>query len=294
MKRPASWSMKRPAPWSMKRPAPWSVKRPAPWSALKLLVACIYLFMLGPILITAAVAFNQDNRSYFPPRGFSLRWWYAAFGPQWMQPLVFSLELATLVALISATAGVPLAFALQRYNFPGKSLMRAITLGPLILPSLVTGIALLQFLSLVGLGRWMGFWALLIGHVVICLPFSVRTVAISLAAMPGNLEPAAASLGATPLDVLRHVTLPLAIPGMFAGMIFAFIHSFDDVNLSLFIARPGERPLTVAILSFLEFGFAPTLAAVSILSMLIPLALVALFGRFVGIGEFLYQEAGNG
>jgi putative spermidine/putrescine transport system permease protein len=88
--------------------------------------------------------------------------------------------------------------------------------------------------------------------------------------------------------------LPLAIPGMFAGMIFAFIHSFDDVNLSLFIARPGERPLTVAILSFLEFGFAPTLAAVSILSMLIPLALVALFGRFVGIGEFLYQEAGNG
>ncbi len=270
------------------------MKRPAPWSALKLLVACIYLFMLGPILITAAVAFNQDNRSYFPPRGFSLRWWYAAFGPQWMQPLVFSLELATLVALISAAAGVPLAFAFQRYKFPGKSLVRAITLGPLILPSLVTGIALLQFLSLVGLGRWMGFWALLIGHVVICLPFSVRTVAISLAAMPGNLEPAAASLGATPLAVLRHVTLPLAIPGMFAGMIFAFIHSFDDVNLSLFIARPGERPLTVAILSFLEFGFAPTLAAVSILSMLIPLALVALFGRFVGIGEFLYQEAGNG
>ena len=86
----------------------------------------------------------------------------------------------------------------------------------------------------------------------------------------------------------------LVTAGMFAGMIFAFIHSFDDVNLSLFIARPGERPLTVAILSFLEFGFAPTLAAVSILSMLIPLALVALFGRFVGIGEFLYQEAGNG
>ena len=250
--------------------------------------------MLGPIVITAAVAFNAADRSYFPPRGVSLQWWGAAFGPQWMQPLMFSLQLATLVALVSAAAGVPLAFAFQRYEFPGKSLVRVITLGPLILPSLVTGIALLQFLSLIGLGRWMGFWALLIGHVVICLPFSVRTVAISLAAMPGNLEPAAASLGARPLAVLRHITLPLVVPGMFAGMIFAFIHSFDDVNLSLFIARPGERPLTVAILGVLETSFGPTLAAVSILSMLIPLALVALFGRFVGIGDFLYQETGNG
>ena len=92
-----------------------------PWSALKLAVACIYLFMLGPILITASVAFNHDNRSYFPPRGFSLQWWSAAFGPQWSQPLLFSLELATLTALISAAAGVPLAFAFQRYEFPGKA-----------------------------------------------------------------------------------------------------------------------------------------------------------------------------
>ena len=211
--------------------------------------------MLGPILITASVAFNHDNRSYFPPRGFSLQWWSAAFGPQWSQPLLFSLELATLTALISAAAGVPLAFAFQRHEFPGKALVRAITLGPLILPSLVTGIALLQFLSLIGLGRWMGFWALLIGHVVICLPFCVRTVAISLAAMPANLESAAVSLGATPFAVLRHVVMPLAAPGVLAGMIFAFVHSFDDVNLSLFLARPGERPLTVAILGVLEFGF---------------------------------------
>jgi putative spermidine/putrescine transport system permease protein len=265
-----------------------------PWATLKLAITCIYLFMLGPIAITASVAFNQDNRSYFPPRGFSLQWWEAAFGPQWLQPLLFSLELATLTALISAAAGVPLAFAFQRHEFPGKTLLRVITLGPLVLPSLVTGIALLQFLSLIGLGRWMGFWALLIGHVVICLPFSVRTTAISLAAIPGNAEPAAASLGAAPFAVLRHFTLPLAAPGVLAGMIFAFVHSFDDVNLSLFVARPGERPLTVTILGFLEYGFAPTLAAVSIVSLLIPLALVALFGRFVGIGDFLYQEAGHG
>ncbi len=265
-----------------------------PWTLLKVTVAAIYLFILGPILITAAVSFNETNRSFFPPRGFSLRWWGEAFAPQWVQPLMFSLELAALTALIATAIGVPLAFAFQRYDFPGKTIIRTVTLGPLILPTLVTGIALLQFLTVIGLGRWLGYWALLIGHVIICLPFSVRTIAISLQAMPGSVENAAANLGAGPLSVLRYVTFPIIMPGIFAGMAFAFIHSFTDINMSLFIAKPGQRPVTVAIMSFLDFGFAPTLAALSILSLMIPLVLIAILGRFVGIGNFLYQEQGRG
>lgn len=265
-----------------------------PWTLLKAVVAAIYLFILGPILITAAVSFNESNRSFFPPRGFSLKWWGEAFAPQWVQPLMFSLELAALTAIVATAIGVPLAFAFQRYDFPGKTIIRTVTLGPLILPTLVTGIALLQFLTVIGLGRWLGYWALLIGHVIICLPFSVRTIAISLQAMPGSVEQAAANLGAGPLAVLRYVTLPIIMPGVFAGMAFAFIHSFTDINMSLFIAKPGQRPVTVAIMSFLDFGFAPTLAALSILSLLIPLVLIAILGRFVGIGNFLYQEQGRG
>ncbi len=271
-----------------------SVRRLQPWTLLVACVVAIYGFILGPIAITTAVSFNASNRSFFPPRGFSLKWWGEAFAPQWLQPLQFSLELAALTALVATAVGVPLAFAFARHEFPGKGLIRAITLGPLILPTLVTGIALLQFLTTIGLGRWMGYWALLIGHVVICLPFSVRTIAISLQAMPGSVESAAAGLGASPLRVLRHVTLPLITPGVFAGMSFAFIHSFTDINLSLFVAKPGQRPITVAILSFLDFGFAPTLAALSIISLLIPLLLVALLGRFIGIGNFLYQEQARG
>jgi len=268
--------------------------RSRPWNALRAYAALLYVVILGPILITAAVSFNATNRSFFPPQGFTLRWWGDVFRPQWLGPFVFSLELAALTALIATAIGVPLAFALQRHEFPGKALVRTITLGPLILPTLVTGIALLQFLTIVGLGSWLGFGALLIGHVVICLPFSVRTIAISLQAMPGSVEAAAASLGAAPASVLRHVTLPLVMPGVFAGMTFAFIHSFADVNLSLFVARPGERPVTVAILAFLEYGFAPTLAALSMLTLIVPLALIAVLGRFVGLGDFLYAEQGRG
>jgi putative spermidine/putrescine transport system permease protein len=260
--------------------------------ALWALAALIYAFMLGPILITAAVSFNQTDRSYFPPRGLSLHWWGAAFEPQWSGALLFSLELAAISAAATTLAGLPLAIALHRYDFRGKGAIRALTMGPLVLPSLVTGIALLQFLTLAGLGSWIGLPALVIGHAVICLPFSVRTIGISLETIPANAERAATSLGAGPLWVLREVTLPLARAGMGAGAIFAFISSFDDVNLSLFVASPRERPLTVQIMQFLEFGFSPTLAALSIISMLVPLILVAVFGRYVGIGGFL-QEPGH-
>jgi putative spermidine/putrescine transport system permease protein len=260
------------------------------WLALKIAVVCVYIFILTPILITAAVSFNGTERSVFPPQGFSMRWWGEAFDAKWMQPLAFSLKLGGLTALIATAAGLPLAFALVRHAFPGKRLVELLTVGPLILPTLVTGIALLQFLHLMRLDGLVGYWALLIGHVVICLPFTVRTVAIGLRAMPAGVEHAASSLGASPLRTLREVTLPLISGGVFAGIAFAFIHSFTDVNLSLFVARPGERPVTVAILSFLEFGFAPTLAAVSMITLVIPLALVAVLERFVRIGDFLHGE----
>jgi putative spermidine/putrescine transport system permease protein len=264
-----------------------------PWIALRVVVAAVFVFILGPILITAAVSFNGSARSAFPPEGFSLRWWGEAFSARWWEPMGFSLRLAALTGLFSTAIGAPLAFALVRGRFRGKAMVDMLVAGPLVLPTLVTGIALLQFLHAVGLGALVGFWGLLIGHVVICLPFSVRTIAVSLRAMPAQLEAAAASLGAPPHQVLRRVTFPVISGGVFAGTAFAFVHSFTDVNLSLFLASPGERPVTVAILAFLEFGFAPTLAAVSMLSLAIPLAVIALLERFVPIGDFLYADPGR-
>ena len=118
--------------------------------------------------------------------------------------------------------------------------MVALTLGPLMLPALVTGVGLLQLFQYVGLREYIGFTALLVGHVVICLPFAVRTVAISLQTLPPNVELAAASLGASRWRTLWHVVFPLIKSGIIAGAVFAFVHSFTDVNLSIFLARPGR------------------------------------------------------
>jgi putative spermidine/putrescine transport system permease protein len=255
-----------------------------------LVVFLIYVFSLGPILITAAVSFNSGNRSFFPPRGFSFRWWERAFTPEWLGPLWFSIKLGSLTALFATLLALPMAFVLHRYRFRGRDALVAITLGPLMLPSLVTGVGLLQLFELLGLREYVGFTALLVGHVVICMPFAVRTVAISLSTLPPNVELAAASLGATRLATLRHVVLPLVKTGVIAGAVFAFIHSFTDVNLSIFLARPGEIPITVKILGFLEFGFAPTLAAVAVITLLLPLVLVAIVERVSGLGDFIYGD----
>jgi len=264
------------------------------WAALCVVVAAIYLFMLGPILITAAVSFNQSNRSLFPPQGFSLRWWTRALSPEWLDPLMFSLQLGATASILSVGLALPLAFALVRHRFRGRNALFALTLGPLLLPALVTGVGLLQLFQYVGLRDAIGLPALIAGHVVICLPFAVRTISVSLQGLPPSLEHAAASLGAPPWRTQLHIVAPLIKNGIVAGALFAFIHSFTDVNLSLFLARPGETPINVKILGFLEFGFAPTLAAVSVVTIAIPLVLVIVVQRLTGLGDFLYAERGHG
>ena len=264
------------------------------WAALCVVVAAIYLFMLGPILITAAVSFNQSNRSLFPPQGFSLRWWTRALSPEWLDPLWFSLQLGATASILSVGLALPLAFALVRHRFRGRNALLALTLGPLLLPALVTGVGLLQLFQYVGLRDAIGLPALIAGHVVICLPFAVRTISVSLQGLPPSLEHAAASLRAPPWRTQLHIVAPLIKNGIVAGALFAFIHSFTDVNLSLFLARPGETPINVKILGFLEFGFAPTLAAVSVVTIAIPLVLVIVVQRLTGLGDFLYAERGHG
>jgi putative spermidine/putrescine transport system permease protein len=260
-----------------------------PWVALRWIVALVYLFALGPIVITAAVSFNASNQSRFPPVGFSLRWWEAAMAPRWLGPLGFSIELSLSVAVLTVLLSFPLAYGLARCRFPGHSALAALSLGPLALPALVTGIALLQFLQLSGLRSLFGLPALLIGHLVICLPLAVRTIAVSLQSVPSNAEQAAMNLGASPLRAFWEVTLPLAKNGVFAGASFAFVQSFTDYSISLFLARPGSQPVTVTILSFLEFGFAPTLAAVAVMTLIVPMVLIGAVQRFFHIGEFLYE-----
>lgn len=264
------------------------VSNRAPGWILRGYVFLILVFMIGPIMITAATSFNEGQISRFPPEGFSLKWWQEAFTAEWLDPILFTLKLAVFVTFLSLAASLPLAFGLVRYRFPGRDAVSIMSLGPLTLPNLVIGVAILQTLIFFGLRDWIGFPALIIGHLVICMPYAVRTIMVSLQTIPPNVERAAMNLGATPQIVMRSIVMPLIKSGLFAGAVFAFIHSFNDVNISIFLSSPLEQVINVKILGTLEFGFEPVVAAVAVITFAIPLALVYGINRYVAIGDFLY------
>ena len=265
-----------------------------PWHGLTAVVTLLYMLIFLPLAITAAVSFNGEAKSKFPPSGFSLQWWIDAFDMKWLRPLLFSIEQSLLSALVATLLGVPLAIVIHRYRFPGRQILVLVSGGPLILPALITGIAMLQFINLMGLGALIGLPALVLGYGVVCIPFVMRTTLISLNAVSPSVERAAASLGATPATVFLRVTFPMIKDGMVAGAVFAFIQSFTDYSLGLFLSTATDKPIPIAILNYVEFGFTPTIAAVAVTSMIVPVLLVYLVQRVFNVGEFIYGDARGG
>lgn len=255
------------------------------WMALLILVSAIYLLLYAPIIVTAIASFNDAPHSTFPPHDMSIRWWREAFSAKWLNPMWFSVKLAFLAAIGSTILGLPIAIAITRYRFAGRNLITAITLGPLMIPTIATGLGILQLFTFSGFSQMLGFPALMCAHVVICLPFTVRAIAASINGLPPSLELAAASLGASPWKVNQTIFLPMIRNGLTGGFLFAFVQSFTDVNTSLFLSKPAEVPVTLRILGELEFGFPPVVAAVGVLTILVPLAAIALLERSGGFGR---------
>jgi putative spermidine/putrescine transport system permease protein len=265
-------------------------KRDLPRWGFLALVGVIYLYMFLPILVVVLTSLNPSPYLRLPPQGVSLRWYAAALTPEWLEPFRISLVLAVITAAVATLLGLPAAFGLVRHRFPGRDLFNALLLSPLSLPAIVTGVAILQFLSLAGLRGLLGFNALVLGHAALTVPYAIRTIAISLHGFDRSVEQAAMNLGATPWRTFRYVTLPIIKPGVFAGMVFAFIVSFNNVPISLFLVRPGMITLPIRILNYLEFRFDPSLAAVNMLSLFVVLLIVTIAERTAGFTRFVYTR----
>ena len=196
----------------------------------------VYFFVLMPILVVIPVSFSQTQYLVFPPQGFSLRWYMNFFStPELVDSLWLSLRLAATTTVICTVLGTMVALALVRYQYPGRRAIREFFLSSIVMPRLVLGIALLMFLSKTFLSGHFG--GLLLAHIVVAFPYVVRTVSASLFGLDRTLEEAGASLGAAPMMVFRTITLPLLKPGIVAGAIFAFVTSFDELVMTLFLGR---------------------------------------------------------
>ena len=245
----------------------------------RMLAICGYGFMLAPLCVVVVLSFTSGPYLSFPPPGFSLRWYGAlAANAEVLRAAGTSLVLAGIVTAVALLAGLPAALAVARGIAP-RWVAGALSL-PLLLPTLVIGLGLLMVLQPLGLlATWPG---LALGHLAVVLPFVVRLMAGAFANLPAQLDEAAATLGARPLQVFVHVTLPLAAPGALAAATLSFLLSFDETVISLFLVGPRLTTLPVALFHYAETRVDPLLAALAVVLIGMALAIVLLVDRLVG------------
>lgn len=245
----------------------------------------ILVFLLAPVLLVLAFAINPDPFLAFPPSGFSLRWFAKFLGSRdFMAAFGLSFALGAATVVIAGTVGTAAALALARGGLPGARFLTAVFLSPIMLPSILTGFALFQLSMVLDLGRNIPM--LLAGHCVVATPYVIRTVLAVLANFNLSIEEAARNLGAGPATTFREITLPLIRPGVIAGVLFAFIVSFDQFPVSLFLVSPGQETLPIAMFNYLRFDFDGTIAAASTVSILLAILLVLGIERSIGLQEY--------
>ncbi len=252
--------------------------------------ALFVIFMLAPIVIVCIVAFTPEGFLSFPTHGLSLRWFRTiAQYPEFIRAFWVSIWLGALSSAIALSLSVPAALAIARYRFKGRDALATLFMSPLMIPPVVLGIAFLRFFSLVGLGGT--FVGLVLSHVVIVFPFALRLTLASAVGMDRAIEQAAVSLGASDWTVFRRVTLPLILPGLVSGWALAFIQSFDEVTMTVFVAAPGTETLPVRMFLYIQDNIDPLVTSVSAsVIALTAIALIAL-DRVYGLERLL---AGRG
>lgn len=251
---------------------------------LSILAGVVYALILAPIIVVVTLAFSADNFILFPPSGFSTRWFAQLMSNGvLLGALRLSVQIAALVMLLSLLIGVPAALALNKAQFRGREAVQAFFLAPLLLPTLIAGLALLLFFTPLRLTATLPGLAL--GHMTITLPFVVRMMTTSFATLPQDIEAAAATLGARPWRVVWRVTLPLAAPGLVACAALSFLLSFDETVISLFVSGPRASTLPVEMVRYVEGRTDPLIAALSVVLIGSTLIVVILVERLVGVAR---------
>ena len=244
------------------------------------------LYLIAPLVIVVIISFSAASFLQFPPPGLSLRWYRHVFGFSWFtDSIIISTIVATAATIVSVTMGLVGAMLLARRPFRGQQMFEYVMLSPLIIPSVVVGFALLNAVLSVGM-QDRPLFNLILGHAMVTVPFTLRSIWSSLVGFDRRLEDASLSLGATPIQTFSRVTLPSILPGIVAGAIIAFTFSFNDITVSIFLVGPSARTLPVELMSQMEYLPDPTPAAASSIVMLLTVAFFLLIERTIGLNVF--------
>ncbi|WP_201760531.1 MULTISPECIES: ABC transporter permease [unclassified Nonomuraea] len=252
----------------------------------RLVVTLLYLFLLAPILMVLVISFDAQSTMSFPPRGFTFQWYERlAQNAEFIHGFQVSAVVGVGVALLALLIGVPVAIALTRHEFRFREVMSGFFLSPLMVPAIVLGLALLLVLAPLKITGTYG--GLIVAHLAITVPYVVRTTSMSLMTMNRSCEEAARTLGASPWRTFTRVTLPLIAPGVLAGGVIAFLISFDEAVISLFVVGPQATTLPVEIFHYVESRTDPQIAALSVVLIAISVLFMVIIERAAGLKKVL-------
>ncbi len=247
------------------------------------IVTClVYVFLLGPLIVIAAASFSDTAYLKFPGEGFTLRWYAQIFQvSSFVSAAQMSLFIAFAATFIALLLGLPAAYALNRYDIKGKNVIKQLFLSPVLIPVIVLGFVMLRYVVI----RYHlpTVASLLVGHTILSIPYIMRVVTASLANFDFSAEEAAMSLGATRLYAFFHIVLPNIKSGIASACIMALINSFNNVSLSTFLTGPGVSTLPIEMMSYVEYHFDPTIAALSTLMMVITLGVMLIIEKTLGL-----------
>lgn len=253
------------------------------WPAL---IAALYLFLLAPIIVVIIVSFDTRQYLAFPPESLSWGSYAKVFANQaFIAAFWRSMLIGALVGLGAISIGTLLSMALVRFRFRGREGVNFLVLAPFLVPSIVLAVGLMLVLAPAGLLD--SYAGICLAHLGITLPYTVRTITMSLMAVDRRIEEAAMVHGAPPLTVFRRITLPLIAPGLIAGGVIAFLISFDEATISLFIVSVKTSTLPTEIYHYLEISTDPQIAALSVILIAISVAVVIAVERLIGLRKAL-------
>jgi putative spermidine/putrescine transport system permease protein len=240
--------------------------------------------LMAPTIIVVWVSFTSSYSLKFPPPGYSLQW-YEALLDAWQLQFAAgnSLKVAGATTVLAVLLGVAGALGIARSDKAMARVLDSLFMSPLILPALAFGLSALIYFTRIGLE--VSPLTLVIGHTVVCVPYIVRTTVAALAQLPGALLESSESLGATRLYTFRRVTLPLIAPGIAAGAFIAFMSSFDNVPVSLFLRDARTDMLPIRMWQDLEGKLDVTIAAVSSVMIVVTLVLIVVMERLTGMSR---------
>ncbi|TXH77301.1 MAG: ABC transporter permease [Thiothrix sp.] len=242
--------------------------------AFRIFCGLVLVFLMLPVLVIIPLSFSSGSFLTYPLPGWSLQWYEVIFteGGPWLSALKNSLIVAPLATLLSMILGTLASVGLNRADFPGKRLIQALIIAPMVVPLVIVAVGMYFFFASVGLLN--SYAGLILAHAVLGIPFVVITVNATLQGFDYNQMRAGASLGSNPLRVFFTIVLPQILPGVISGGLFAFATSFDEVVVALFIASPTERTLPMQMFSGIRENISPAIAAMATIMILFSVLLL--------------------